>query len=83
MSAEAGELRALRKVSQGGVTIHNGGYAHAGCPIGGELGEALVRLHIAGHLTIGPPAPDRHRPVQLTVAGTIRLAELSQGSHHG
>ena len=73
------ELLALRRVSAGGVSVHDGGYEHAGRPIGGGLGEALVRLHIAGHLAIGAPGPDGHRKVALTVAGAARLAELGRG----
>lgn len=76
VSPEAVELRALRRVREGGVTVADGGYVHRDCPITGELAHALVRLHTAGYLTLGAPRPGRDRPVQITAAGTARLAEL-------
>lgn len=82
MSPESVELIALRRVSANGVTVHDGGYVHAGRPIGGELAEALVRLHTAGHLSIGAPGPDGHRPVALTVAGAARFADSAAASSH-
>lgn len=83
MNPEIIELTALRRVSAGGVTVHHGGYEHTGRPIGGELGEALVRLHTAGHLTIATPGPGGHRPVALTVAGAVRFADLGSSGRHG
>lgn len=79
MNTDAAELRVLRQVSEGGITVHDGGYVHGGCPIGGELAQALVRLHTAGFLAIGAPGPGGHRPVRTTVAGAARLAELGRG----
>lgn len=81
MNPEVAELRALRQVSKGEVTVADGGYVHDGRPITGDRFHALVRLHAAGHLAIGAPGPSRHRPVQTTAAGMARLAEL--GSRHG
>lgn len=81
MNLEVAELRALRQVNEGEVTVAHGGYVHHGRPITGELFHALVRLHTAGYLTIGAPGPSRHRPVQTTPAGMARLAEL--GSRPG
>lgn len=79
MTPEAFELMALRRVSERGVTVHDGGYVHAGRPVTGELAEALVRLRTAGHLTIGAPGPGGHRPVHTTVAGAARAVELGRG----
>lgn len=81
VSLEVVELRALRRVREGGVTVHDGGYVGGGQPIGGELAAALVRLHAAGCLTVGVPGPGGHRPVRLTMAGAIRAGEL--GARHG
>lgn len=74
MSPEGFELMALRRVSEGGVseggvTVAEGGYVHHGRPVTGELAEAMVRLHTAGCLAIGAPRPGGHRPMQTTVAG--------------
>ena len=81
MSPQEFELLALRRVSTGAITVHDGGYEHAGRPIGGGLGEALLRLHTAGHLAIGAPGPGGHRPVTLTLAGAVRFAELGSNRH--
>ena len=83
MTPEACELMALRRVSEDRITVHDGGYVHAGRPVTGEPAEALVRLHTTGHLTIGPPAPGGHRPVHTTVAGAARAAELGSGGRSG
>lgn len=83
MTPEGFELMALRRVSEGGVTVAEGGYVHDGRPVTGELAEALVRLHTAGHLAIGTPGPGGHRPVQTTVAGAVRAAELGSGGGGG
>lgn len=81
MAGEVSELAALRKVSEGGVTVHGGGYVHAGRPVTGELAAALVRLHAAGWLTVGAPGSGGHRPVHTTAAGAARAVEL--GGRHG
>lgn len=80
MSPEMVELMALRRVSEGEVTVGGGGYVHRGRPLTGELAQALVRLQAAGCLRVGAPGPDGHRPVQTTVLGAVRLGELS-GRH--
>jgi hypothetical protein len=61
VSPEVYELMALRRVSEDEITVAEGGYAHHGHPVTGELAEALVRLHTAGCLTIGAPGPGGHR----------------------
>lgn len=81
MNPALAELAALRQVSRGAITIHDGGYVQAGRPVIGELAHALVRLHTAGHLAVGPAGRGGHRPVQPTPAGATRLAELSR--QHG
>ena len=82
MNPKASELTALRQVSDGAITVADGGYVHRGRPLTGELAEALVRLHTAGHLAIGAPGPGGHRPVHTTAAGATRLAELASSTRH-
>ena len=81
MLPESVELRALRQVSEGALTIHDGGYVLDGHPVIGELAHALVRLRTGGYLAVGPRGPGGHRLVQTTPAGAARLAELQK--RHG
>lgn len=76
VSPPACELRMLRRVSDGEITVVDGGYVHGGRPLTGELAQALVRLNTAGFLTAVAPGPSGHRPVRATAAGTARLGEL-------
>lgn len=81
MKPKTAELRVLRQVHKGSITIHNGGYIHGAHPVTGEPAEALVRLHTAGCIAVGAPGPSGHRPVQTTPAGQARLAELDRREH--
>ena len=77
-SPEACELMMLRRVSEGGVSIGEGGYLQHGYLIGGDLAAALVRLRAAGCLTVGQPGPDKRRVVRLTDAGATRRTALER-----
>lgn len=74
---------ALRRVSDGGVTVAEGGYVHRGQPVAGALAAALERLHTVGCLAVGAPGPSGYRPVEVTVAGAVQLGELDRGPRHG
>lgn len=76
---ETFELMMLRLVSEGGVSIGQGGYLHQGSLIGGVTGAALIRLLLGGCLVVGQPGPDKRRAVSLTVAGETRRAVLECG----
>lgn len=49
----------LRRVSDGKITIADGGYLHGGRPLTGKLAAALGRLHAAGYLTVGARPRDQ------------------------
>lgn len=83
MSPQAFELMALRRVSEGEITVADGGYTHCGRPVTGELAEALVRLHTAGYLTIEAPELGGHRPVQTTAAGADHRSRGGPGRRAG
>lgn len=46
MKPEACDVMALRRVSEGGVTVADRGYVHRGSPVSGELAEACVALDV-------------------------------------
>lgn len=76
---EAFELMVLRLVSEGGVSIGQGGYLHQGSLIAGDKAAALTRLLLGGCLAVGQPGPDQRRAVSVTAAGATRRAALERG----
>ncbi|MGH3908286.1 MAG: hypothetical protein ACRDTE_29500 [Pseudonocardiaceae bacterium] len=80
--ARAREWHALNRAHDGAVVKLGGDcgdYVDAGCPVAGDLAEALDELIVAGLLGLGPPSLGGLRRVCVTHTGQARYALLRQG----